>query len=1101
MKLKKYFIFLFIMMLFMPLYSCKAADSYTTSVVSSNGAVSKIGDYNDYTTAKNAAIAYDSNKDNVSVVYRNNKIVYAEYGIIRFVSGKVVSLYPDAVTNTAYTSTHTSYGTDAAFIDYDSSSNRSKIKLSGYTGYVNTDYLEVVPISSLSSKSVKITATISITVRTGPGTGYGAIGSVTQGQVYSYSQKQNDGTYTWYNINYNGNSGWIASADSTWTVETSSTNLETYYEKYSSGNVIHYYKHSSGQAYTNLGVSPSYLKNGTNYYSFDGNYFYDNLLSMLDDYKENKVGRAINKDKPFFPYYMYLPNHSMTGYTADDFNQIIKSKGYNSKSQSAMYGEGASFIASQDKYGVNAMLTFGAALNESDSGTSWIALNKNNLFGHGAYDSCPRECATKYNTVAEGVLAHAKMTGEGYNNPSDYRYYGSHYGNKASGMNVKYATDPYWGEKAASNAFNNDKKFGSQDFKSNTIGVKISKTNVPVRKTPSESGSVIYILKNNSYSVEKIPLIVFDKVTANGYTWYKVYTDVALDDNQNKTTGDYIFEKSFGYVRSDYLYVENNQPTITANDIELDINTNFNLLTGVSANDTEDGNITKFVKVVDNVNINKQGDYSATYTVEDSSRFRTSKTVKVKVKGYPAPVINASDISISQYTEFNERDNVTAIDATDGDLTSKIQITKNTVNTNVLGTYEVTYSVTNANSKTTTKTIKVYVVKNELPVIIAEDRNILINSKFNDKEGVVATDKEDGNITSKIIVEKNNVDPSKLGTYQVTYKVTDKANQTVTKTINVKVVDKVLIKKDGLFYFHYLKVNNNNLEIKGYHAIKGINHTLSENITYKLVLENISTGVSYNQSLTRIIDKSEMTRPVYSNDGKDYTYSWFKGNVVIKDIPDGDYRVYVLTESSDYYAKTIISNKVLKEQINEYTNVKTLTTRNNYRDASIPLEFIVRTNKIGSKSANSVYNQFNQYRTFKFENNKLHIKGTSYSIGMNLADKQNVQRKIIFENTSSYARYEFDLGSITNGMYQVGTTLNDGLSKTRAWFDSYIDISSIPKGNYAIYIVTVSNISDYGELTELLFRPLDDVVLQSNNKKYSFKVNDKLRYRIEMNVE
>ena len=45
-------------------------------------------------------------------------------------------------------------------------------------------------------------------------------------------------------------------------------------------------------------------------------------------------------------------------------------------------------------------------------------------------------------------------------------------------MNVKYATDPYWGEKAASNAFNNDKKFGSQDFKSNTIGVKISKTNV-----------------------------------------------------------------------------------------------------------------------------------------------------------------------------------------------------------------------------------------------------------------------------------------------------------------------------------------------------------------------------------------------------------------------------------------------------------------------------------------------------------------------------------------------------------------------------------------------------------------------------------------------
>ena len=117
---------------------------------------------------------------------------------------------------------------------------------------------------------------------------------------------------------------------------------------------------------------------------------------MLDDYRSNSNSKAVNSSNPFYSYYMYLPNHSMTKYTADDFNQIIISKGYKSKSESAMYGEGNSFIASQDKYGVNAMLTFAAALNESASGTSWIAKNKNNLFGHGAYDSCPTRISTGY---------------------------------------------------------------------------------------------------------------------------------------------------------------------------------------------------------------------------------------------------------------------------------------------------------------------------------------------------------------------------------------------------------------------------------------------------------------------------------------------------------------------------------------------------------------------------------------------------------------------------------------------------------------------------------------------------------------------------------
>ena len=120
---------------------------------------------------------------------------------------------------------------------------------------------------------------------------------------------------------------------------------------------------------------------------------------------------------------------------------------------------------------------------------------------------------------------------------------------------------------------------------------------------------------------------------------------------------------------------------------------------------------------------------------------------------------------------------------------------------------------------------------------------------------------------------------------------------------------------------------------------------------------------------------------------------------------------------------------------------------------------------------------------------------------MDLSKNSNVERKIIFENTTTYQKYTYDLGSTDQGLYQVGTTLGDNKSKDRAWFDANIDINSIPKGNYAIYISTSSNISDYGELTEVLGRDVSKAKAIINNKEYSFKIVDSKRYRLELEVK
>ena len=543
---------------------------------------------------------------------------------------------------------------------------------------------------------------------------------------------------------------------------------------------------------------------------------------------------------------------------------------------------------------------------------------------------------------------------------------------------------------------------------------------------------------------------------------------------------------------------ENKKPVITAEDKEVVQGRKLDELEGVSATDEEDGPVE--VKVKDNtVNLEEPGSYTITYEATDSYNQTSEKTITVTVLKDEAPVINVEDKTITQGTKFKPLDGVTAEDKEDGEI-KDIEVVTNDVKENETGEYEVTYKVVDSFNNETKKTITVTVVENQKPVINAKDKTIYLNEEFDPLEDVTAIDPEDGNIKDIEVIE-NNVKTEEVGEYKVIYQVEDSFGNVVTKEITVTVKEKKLEEREGLYYFDSLKEVKNKLQIKGYHAIKGIDHTLEEEISFYLVLKNLTTEEEFTQELNRITDKDEITRPVFSGDGKDYTYSWYKGNIDIDELPDGDYELYIVTESHDYYARTRINNKVLKDQVAEFTSEKTLTTRNDYRNPEMPLQFVIRRKKIADKTADSVYNQYTQYRTFAIEDNKLHIKGTAYSIGMNLAESEKVNRQIIFENQENYKTYSYDLGSITDGMYKVGATLNDGLDKTRAWFDSTIDISNIPKGTYTIYIATESNVSDYSELTELLSRNLDDVVLNTDGKTYSFTIDTNKRYRIEMNVE
>ena len=246
----------------------------------------------------------------------------------------------------------------------------------------------------------------------------------------------------------------------------------------------------------------------------------------------------------------------------------------------------------------------------------------------------------------------------------------------------------------------------------------------------------------------------------------------------------------------------NSAPVIHATDKTITVGDTFDPMAGVTATDAEDGNLTtKIVVEKNDVKTDVAGKYEVTYKVTDNQGATRRKTIIVTVNPKmevlnEAPVIHATDKTITVGDTFDPMADVTAEDAEDGNLTTKIEVKKNDVDTTTPGKYEVTYKVTDNQGASFTKSITVTVnpkmeVLNEAPVIHATDKTITVGDTFDPMAGVTATDAEDGNLTTKIEVKKNDVDTTKAGKYEVTYKVTDNQGATCTKTIAVTVNPKM----------------------------------------------------------------------------------------------------------------------------------------------------------------------------------------------------------------------------------------------------------------------------------------------------------------------
>ncbi|MFS9365137.1 glucosaminidase domain-containing protein [Streptococcus oralis subsp. tigurinus] len=250
---------------------------------------------------------------------------------------------------------------------------------------------------------------------------------VSKGTIVSLGDTQSTKN-TQIPVNISGLSGFMNKSDLTAVDEGSE-----FIPHYTSDGKFLYHELSP---YTSIKVAPhtSAMVIGKKYYSTDGEHF-----------------DGFTVKNPFLFKNLREPSN----YSAAELDKVYSVMNIQN---SPLAGKGATFKEAEERYGVNALYLMAHSALESAWGRSQIARDKNNFFGIAAYDTSPYLSAKSFDDVDKGILGAAKWIRENY-----IDYGRDHLGNKATGMNVRYASDPYWGEKIASIMMTINSRLGGKD--------------------------------------------------------------------------------------------------------------------------------------------------------------------------------------------------------------------------------------------------------------------------------------------------------------------------------------------------------------------------------------------------------------------------------------------------------------------------------------------------------------------------------------------------------------------------------------------------------------------------------------------------------------
>ncbi len=334
-----------------------------------------------------------------------------------------------------------------------------------------------------------------------------------------------------------------------------------------------------------------------------------------------------------------------------------------------------------------------------------------------------------------------------------------------------------------------------------------------------------------------------------GYSGVQNINDnLATLDLSKLTTGDYVVRMSRYTVNDDgekyvSLTIDEpfrivNAPVLTVPEFtEVPHNANFEVMDGVSVTDTEDNDAELYNKIIatpSEIDTSVPGTYKVDYTVTDSHNNTVSKSQVVVVNDGTIEIgekyilqaldysihrknVDVNNVLVDASVKLNEKETGDSLPVT----TDTISVTYGTPDYNNASTqeeaskdYPITFGV--IDEPTLTNDI-IATVSNAGPEILGADYTEIDEGKtFNALAGVSATDKEDGDLTSELVVT-GTVDTNTPDLYVLTYTVTDSDDNTST----VKRV--VVVKGEGVTV-------GNDYVIKAQNFTQGVGEVDSANV-------------------------------------------------------------------------------------------------------------------------------------------------------------------------------------------------------------------------------------------------------------------------------
>jgi len=324
------------------------------------------------------------------------------------------------------------------------------------------------------------------------------------------------------------------------------------------------------------------------------------------------------------------------------------------------------------------------------------------------------------------------------------------------------------------------------------------------------NGSATSIPASDSNAITSDPMITVD---STAYTPVIIDKDSPLidsgsDEVSSTVTHDFYGNKRMGIneigaVEYGNLEIISARPTITlkgANPQVLIVNEIYAEL-GATASDDVDGDVTANIVIdTSGVDMTTVGSYLVTYNVSDSDgnvALEATRTLNVVAAAdVVTPIItligaNPQVLTVNEnYIELG----ATANDDVDGDITTNIAIDTSGVDMTTVGSYLVTYNVSDSDGNAAleaTRTLNVVAADDVVAPIItligADPQVLTVNENYIEL-GATANDDVDGDITTNIVIDTSGVDMTTVGSYLVTYNVSDSngnAALEATRTLNV----------------------------------------------------------------------------------------------------------------------------------------------------------------------------------------------------------------------------------------------------------------------------------------------------------------------------